>query len=231
MCMPTKDQVIEAVRQCLNEANHWVFQNTPEPRRNVLWTRPVKTALCNACRAAWGACVNPIFIRATDVGYVDPGLWQYEPNQPLANRFVTVEPGDPGRAADRTEWLYDVICLQGTWPVHQKVLLVAESEFGGKEKVLEDFAKLLVARAQVRVLVCDLSSMPDVAVLAGLINQCEDTQPGDTYLLAAFGDPPDIPRIVYYRIDAHIREAAHQCELAPIAGDYYPGWAVQLVQV
>ena len=60
--------------------------------------------------------------------------------------------------------------------------------------------------------------------LANYIQQCGDTQAGDTYLLAAFGTAPANPRIVYYRIDAHQRQAEDQCELAPILGDWYPGF-------
>ena len=201
MCAPTTDQIIEQVIQRLDAASHWVYQHTPH---NVgsLWTRPVKTAVCNACRAAWGACDNLISIHATDVGHYDPDQWRYDPWKRFAkNRFVIVEPGGDGRAVDNREWLYDVTCLryQEPWPNQQQILLVAESEYGGSEDVLEDFAKLLVARAQVRVMVYNLRSMPNVAELAGYINQCHDTQDGDTYLLAAFA----AGQIIYHQINTH----------------------------
>ena len=95
------------------------------------------------------------------------------------------------------------------------------------------FARLVAAgRPPVRAFVYNQVDLQyDTAVQC--IQQGGDGRIGNTYLLAAFGDADalDTPRIVYYRIDAHQRQAADQCELAPIAEDYYPGWAMQLVQV
>lgn len=176
MCAPTKDQVIQHICQRLDAANHWVLQQTRHDR-DALWTRPVKTALCNACHAAWGAC-SPIWICATGVDHRDS-------NSPK-----------PGRAAHQGEWLYDVTCFQyeEPWPTGQKVLLVAEVEWGGRSSpgaaraaVLEDFAKLLVARAGIRVMVYNLDHIP-IADLVDYIHQCPDSQPGDAYLFAAFAD-------------------------------------------
>ncbi len=212
MCTPTKDQVIQEIRQHLNAANHWVLQR--KPPRDVYWTSPIKTALCNACHAAWGAC-NPISIRATGVGPRDPNDWVYY------NGLVPVPHDRPNCAAGYGEWLYDVTCLQqeGSWHTPlQRVLLVAEVEWGGQRKILEDFSKLLLARSEIRVMVCNDFIGFDT-LLADRIHRCQDTRPNDTYLLAAFGAVPNVPRIVYYRIDAH----QGQCELDPIPSDYYNG--------
>ena len=152
MCTPTQDQVIQKVRERLDAANQWVLQHTLH-HKDTLWTGPVKTALCNACHAAWGAC-SPIWVCATHIGHCDPNEWSYDPTRRrLQDRFVCIEPPNPNRAAHQGEWLYDVTCLryEQPWPTQQKVLLVAEVEWGSngsasqkRAAVLEDFAKLLV---------------------------------------------------------------------------------------
>ena len=229
MCMPTTDEVVETVRQHLNGAMQWVKQQPwgPHPADDApmaVWTRAVKTALCNACRAAWGACNDP-YIFATQVGHIDQDEWLIADGQ-----FDILQVGQPGRAAHETEFLFDVACLryEEPWPTGQQVLLAAESEWNmTRQEILRDFAKLLVARAQLRVFVYNQDAVP-FEDLAHYINQCGDTQAGDTYLLAAFGTAPGTPPIVYYRIDAHRREAAHQCELAPIQGNYYPRFSTPM---
>lgn len=203
MCTPTKDQVIHEVRQHLDAANLWVLEHTPH-NRDVFWTGPVKTALCNACHAAWGAC-NSMWICATGVGHRDPKKWRFDPTKRYArDRFVSIEPVVPpsqDRAAHQGEWLYDVTCFQyeEPWPTGQRMLLVAEVEWGGRNAhaaVLEDFGKLLVARAELRVMVYNQDDVP-ICELAGYIRQCLDSQVGDTYLIAGFA----ANQIFYHRID------------------------------
>lgn len=77
--------------------------------------------------------------------------------------------------------------------------MVAEVEWGGGNAhaaVLEDFAKLLVARAQIRVMVYNQADVP-IDELATYVRECQDSQVGDTYLIAAFA----ANQIFYHRID------------------------------
>lgn len=202
MCTPTKDQVIQHIRQNLDMAIGWIHEHAAA-RPPAFRTRPVKTALCNACHAAWGAC-GTMSIFATQVGHHDPDYW-YDPEQPYLFATIPVpEPGDPpnpDRAAHQGEWLYDVTCLRydEPWPTQQKNLLVAEVECGGRDShaaVLDDFGKLLVVRAELRVMVYHEAHAP-IEELAGYIQQCRDSQVGDTYLLATFADN----QLTYHRID------------------------------
>ena len=147
-------------------------------------TSPIKTALCNACHVAWGIC-NSISIRATRVGPQNTSDWIYEDG--ARPSFLR---DHPNCVVDGGEWLYDVTCFQtghqqeGSWPTLSRILLVAEVEWGVQEEVLKDFAKLLVARSEVRVLVYNEPHI-EFDQLVRYIHHCADTQPGDTYLLAA----------------------------------------------
>ena len=131
--------------------------------------------------------------------------WRFDPTKRYAkDRFVSIEPTNPpnpDRAAHQGEWLYDVTCFQyeEPWPTGQRMLLVAEVEWGGKKPhaaVLEDFAKLLVARAEMRVMVYNQKHAP-IDELVGYVRQCHDSQIGDTYLIAGFASN----QILYHRID------------------------------
>ena len=95
---------------------------------------------------------------------------------------------------DGGEWLFDVACL------HYNVAgggylrwapLIAESEWGTMQEVCDDFEKLLVARAGVRVLVFDLrrnwKTMDRAAVeLSRLVTAFDATDCGDAHLLAGW---------------------------------------------
>ena len=158
MNMPGRDRVINAIHGRLDALLE--RQELMQARTDAPWTPAVKTALCDACVAVFP---GPLHICSTGVG---------------------IPPANQG------EWLYDVTCFryEQPWPNQQKVLLVAEVEWGHnnpRADVLEDFAKLLVARAEVRVMVYNLDHMP-FDELADYIGNCGDSQPGDTYLLAAF---------------------------------------------
>lgn len=96
------------------------------------WTRATKTALCRACSETFPW---PLHIRVTqnhlEAGYAH--LWA------------------------GGEFLYDVTCLK----FHrdngclQKVHMVAEVEFNGRNAILADFPKLLMAGSGLRVMVHD----------------------------------------------------------------------------
>ena len=224
------DQVIKTVRQHLNDSMRWVKNQVCQHPQyqagrdacNRCWTRATKAALCKACQAAWGEC-NPMQIFATQDKLTKPRAGTVCHQPPNHVHITAAQVGPHGWNADHGEWLYDVTCLkyENPWPTQQKVLLVAEVEWGGGDShaaVLDDFAKILVVRAEMRVMVYHKAHVP-IKELAGYIHQCGDTQPGDTYILAAFGDPPDTPRIVYYQIDAQGGR-----KLLPIPGDWYPGY-------
>lgn len=127
-------------------------------------TTAVKTALCCAVRTALSD-TRGVFICASGV----------------EDRYVE------GR-----EWLYDVACLKYadgdfSWPLN-RVYMVAECEWGRRQSVCEDFEKLLVARADVRVMVYNGARFEDHDELQNLIQQSRLTQDGDTFLLAAWLD-------------------------------------------
>lgn len=80
---------------------------------------------------------------------------------------------------------------------------VAESEWGSKDDVHDDFEKLLLARADVRVMVFDgrrygTGTTDRFEEFAKYIGKCDRTETGDTYLLAAW--MPD--KFEYCRIGA-----------------------------
>ena len=106
-------------------------QELMEARTDALWTLPVKTALCEACVQVFP---EPRLIYATGVS-----------NPP----------------AQRGEWLFDVTCLNYDGDHFEKVLLVAECEWEPNAAgIFRDFRKLLVARAEIRVMVYNLRRMP-----------------------------------------------------------------------
>lgn len=90
------------------------------------------------------------------------------------------------------EWLYDV-----TWLKYERngdgelieAPLVAECEWGGKPHIQDDFEKLLLARAGVRVMIVDAGTDPhypkEIAeLLAGKIKKFKDFRAKDAWLLA-----------------------------------------------
>lgn len=97
------------------------------------------------------------------------------------------------------EWLYDVVWLDSdeNWSSLRSVPLVAECEWGNLGDVFDDFPKLIVARAIVRVMVCNgdlragngepwLTPEDVVAKLTEWIGTFECTQKDDTYLLVTY---------------------------------------------
>ena len=84
------------------------------------------------------------------------------------------------------EWLYDVIWLQVDEDNIDRVLsvpLVAEVEWGNQDEIWSDFQKLLVARANVRVMI--FNDYP--GLLEGLrAHVVRVARNGDRYLLARY---------------------------------------------
>ena len=90
------------------------------------------------------------------------------------------------------EWLFDVTWLDWNDKLYS-VPMVAECEQGNRYDIRDDFQKLLVARADVRLIVCDAGRVPNdsraertVNLLCEWIDAFKGTQLGDTYLLVAW---------------------------------------------
>ena len=86
------------------------------------------------------------------------------------------------------EWLYDLVWVHASDDfVVQDVFLVAEIEWRGPRAIQQDFQKLLLARADCRVMIFgDKADLRDQ-----LIEQAKNfgkSRPGDRYLFASFRD-------------------------------------------
>ena len=243
MCMPPTDQVVQIFRQHLNSATHWVqtqvIQKAQQQGRimdgrdydacTFCWTRAIKIALHDSCQAAWGDCYRLAYYANNDALGI-----------PAANdRIVCQHPNNhicgncqlPGLAGGQRVYRHTFTCTCTCPAQNAQALLAAEVIWSvAHAAVRTRFVQLVAAgHPSIRVFVCNQDALQYDAALQ-CIRQGGDNQIGKTYLLVAFGTTPRNPRIVYYRIDAHQREAGDQCELAPIPEDYYLGWAVQLVQ-
>ena len=125
-------------------------------------TLAVKTALCNACND-----IENVATFATPHNVI---------------------------GADGAEWLYDVTALLYDIPdddnCFSRTVLVAECEWGNEENIMIDFQKLLLARADVRVMVFDGTWHPGYQELFENfgINIANNTQAqlGDIWLFAAW---------------------------------------------
>ena len=177
MNMPGKDEIIHEVRKRLDDLLKQ--QKLMKASKDRFWTSPVKTALCEACAAVFP---GPLHFCAEDVDL----------------------PGQQWGRGQRPQWLplgewrlYDVTCLKCNGDFLKKVLLVAEVEWSNKKKILEDFRKLLMERAQLRVMVFNWKRNMSFKDLEEYVRQYDDNQAGDTYLLAAFRGK----KIQYYQID------------------------------
>ena len=129
---------------------------------NEIDTKAVKTALCKACRKIKNVCP---FATGVEVKFIDGG-----------------------------EWLYDVTGLLYDNPDDEnyfsRTVLVAESEWGRQLEILNDFQKLLLARADVRVMVFDGTQNPGYEKLFEIfktnIDNNQQAEPGDIWLFAAW---------------------------------------------
>ena len=164
--MPEKFKIMRAVRDGLNS-----IRVDKSVESDAWWTKTVKTELCKIGRK-FGCKVGA---KADEVDEAD---------------------------RDYGEWLYDVTWLEYErerdglkWPATAliKVPLVAECEWGVDENleyIIEDFEKLLLARADVRLMIFDGNQEPgskEIAdMLARKIRLFDSTEEGDAWLLAAW---------------------------------------------
>ena len=91
------------------------------------------------------------------------------------------------------EWLYDAVGLQYDIPYDNcfsRTVLVAECEWGPQLEIMNDFQKLLLARADVRVMVFDGTHDPRYQELFEIfeanIDNNQQAEPGDLWLFAAW---------------------------------------------
>ena len=89
------------------------------------------------------------------------------------------------------EWLYDVTALLYDIPVDfSRTVLVAECEWGNQLEIMNDFQKLLLARADVRVMVFDGTWPPGYQrvfeIFQNNIANYKQAQLGDIWLFATW---------------------------------------------
>ena len=127
------------------------------------WTQEFLTTLCEAARLLYPDTFD-VDVRASAI-YVDP---------------ARAKP-------DFREWLYRVVWLEYGEDHHiDRVALVAGCEWGTDVDVLEEFKKLLIARATVRLLIYDAREAPDItARLCRHVEAFGGSSPRDTYLIVA----------------------------------------------
>ena len=132
------------------------------------WTAGVKNALLRTGRH-FGCQVNTT---------INPELLPEELQQECKDN-----PPDFG------EWLYDVSIWDITKSSERWCMpVVAECEWKANSWIKEDFEKLLVARAALRVMVYEDSFIKEPEELLQWVDLHEGSQAGDTYLLAAYQD-------------------------------------------
>ena len=122
--MPGKFEIMRAVREGLNGLE------IDKPAGNTEWNKAVKTELCKIGRGRFGC-----YVCARDVDETD---------------------------RDQGEWLYDVTWLEyekngrSELKARRKLVdapLVAECEWGDLGDIYDDFEKILLARAGVRLII------------------------------------------------------------------------------
>ena len=110
------------------------------------------------------------------------------------------------------EWLYDVCLSDVSQNNHWHMAVVAECEWGNREFIKEDFEKLLVARACLRVMIYNGSNI-GAREFCQWVDLHEGTQAGDTYLLAEYQEREDTQFPFQYR---HIVVRTSSSELIEI---------------
>jgi len=172
--------IVKAIRKAFDQ----IPFKWPNDGGTTAWTTDITTALCRIGREHFCMGVGARNDKGVAGTHLDYGEWLYD--------ITWCEEDDEGRMVDMP--------------------LVAECEFSRKKVtgIVEDFQKLLVARAGVRLMVhehwTDREEITDAACmanhLAGFIQHYRHTQPEDLYLLAALGFDHGIKayRFRYFRL-------------------------------
>lgn len=176
--MLDKDDIIEEIRIALDG----VSKKAGDANRQSWWTKQVMTALCR-----WG---------------LEKGMWVGAAD--MENRKKLKNLAKNHRGSVEKEWLYDFTCLKKYKSDGglKRVVVAAECEWGGVDAIVSDFQKLLVARADVRVMIFDGSLWPPsaaTAVFQRYIRKYKHTCVGDTWLFAARLHDREDGGIVQYR--------------------------------
>lgn len=179
--MCDKDIIIRSVQNCLDGMLNKTEGVSPDQLElPSWWTRQTMIALCGwGLRKGFHVCASK-----------------------MKDEADMIELAQKCGGKIQGEWLNDFTCLDHNddgWL--KRIPLVAESEWNDKKDEIEkDFKRLLVARADVRVMVFNgnryrtdesRSSQGKTSIESGglekftkYINECEHTQAGDTYLQA-----------------------------------------------
>ena len=179
--MPGQNDIVMAIREAFDQLRFfyragvgrrvWVpWQEDPLEGQNG-WTTAVKTALCRVGREQFGFSVGCHGVPAPEV-------------------------------ADYGEWLWDISwCREGAQGRLVDLPLVAECEWTlSSAAIIEDFQKLLVACAGVRLMIhehwTDREEIPDPPAMANHLSEhiqaYQRTQPNAVYLLIALdGTQPE----------------------------------------
>lgn len=119
------DQVVETIRQYLNESMRWVLQEVGAQQLQGnpgidsclwCWTRAIKTALCCARHSAYGGC-SPIHICATKNALANPAQNTACHSRQSHVYAMSAAPAPYIWNANKTEWLHDVTCLKSLVPL------------------------------------------------------------------------------------------------------------------
>ena len=125
--------------------------------------------------------------------HLDYTAWTADVKQALCEACKSVDRdawvGASGVESDDSEWLYDVACLKYDDEGYlRRTLLVAEVEWCRDGDIWYDFEKLLVAQADVRVMVFLGTywpkSDPRFKYFGKYVKKLETAKPSDTYLIA-----------------------------------------------
>ena len=159
--MPGKSEIMRAVQKGLDNLE------IDDPKGNTEWTKAVKTELCKIGRDRFSFEV-------------------------YASGVENPEPG-------HGEWLYDVTWLEyekngrSELNARRKLIdapLVAECEWGDLGDIYDDFEKILLARASVRLMIFDGNQNPGskkiAEQLAGRVREFNGSRAEDVWLLAAW---------------------------------------------
>lgn len=105
------------------------------------------------------------------------------------------------------EWLFDVTCLEyGDGDYLQRAVLAVESEWGDEQDIYDDFEKLLICRAELRLFIFDRGALKFKWLRRCI--QRGPVQAGDTYLLAGYNDKKKLFEFRRVDVDADLRAIA-----------------------